>query len=56
MNYATNKFFALLATVLCSSPVIAGDPVTSDDSITIYSRMQPGAVSPEMYRPVAGRQ
>jgi len=56
MNYATNKFFALLATVLCSSPVIAGDPVTSDDSITIYSRMQPGAVSPDMYRPVAGRQ
>jgi len=28
----------------------------SDDSITIYSRMQPGAVSPEWYRPTGGRQ
>lgn len=27
----------------------------SDDSITIYSRMQPGAVSPEWYRPSGGR-
>lgn len=27
----------------------------SDDSITIYSRMQPGAVSPEWYRPTGGR-
>ncbi len=28
----------------------------SDDSVTIYSSMQPGAVSPELYRPVGGRQ
>jgi hypothetical protein len=28
----------------------------SDDSVTIYSRMQPGAVSPDLYRPVGGRQ
>jgi hypothetical protein len=28
----------------------------SDDAITIYSRLQPGAVSPDLYRPVAGRQ
>ncbi|MEJ8568878.1 DUF4139 domain-containing protein [Elongatibacter sediminis] len=27
----------------------------SDDSITIYSRMQPGAVAPEWYRPSGGR-
>lgn len=26
----------------------------SDDSITIYSRMQPGAVSPDLYRPSGG--
>ena len=27
----------------------------SSDSVTIYSRVQPGAVSPESYRPTAGR-
>ena len=31
-------------------------PADSADSITIYSRMQPGAVSPETYRPTAGRR
>ncbi|KAA9132617.1 DUF4139 domain-containing protein [Marinihelvus fidelis] len=27
----------------------------SDDAVTIYSSLQPGAVSPELYRPVNGR-
>jgi hypothetical protein len=45
----------ILATFSCSL-LAANNPVPSDDSITIYSRMQPGAVSPELYRPVAGRQ
>ena len=30
-------------------------PSESTDSVTIYSRMQPGAVAPETYRPTAGR-
>ena len=34
----------------------AGATTDSTDSVTIYSRMQPGAVSPEIYRPTAGRR
>lgn len=34
---------------------LAQDSGGSDDSVTIYSRMQPGAVSPDLYRPVNGR-
>ena len=37
---------------LCASAQAAPE---SSDSITIYSRMQPGAVAPETYRPTAGR-
>jgi hypothetical protein len=33
----------------------ASQPVFASDSVTIYSSMQPGAVSPDTYRPVAGR-
>ena len=45
--------FLLSATsTLCA----AAAPPVSDDSITIYSRMQPGAVAPEWYRPSGGRQ
>ena len=47
---------ALCAAILC---VITSQQASaagvSDDSITIYSRMQPGAVSPELYRPGNGR-
>jgi len=39
---------------MCSS-VAAAEPIDSDDSITIYSSMQAGAVSPDLYRPVSGR-
>jgi len=45
----------LLTTVVCGSALAQSEP-TSDDSITIYSRMQPGAVAAEWYRPTAGRQ
>lgn len=37
------------------SSAAAAAPDSGSDSITIYSRMQPGAVSPETYRPTAGR-
>jgi hypothetical protein len=40
--------------VLFSAAAVAS-AADSDDSITIYSRLQPGAVRPELYRPVAGR-
>lgn len=49
------KLLPLLLAVNCS--LAAAQPSTdSDDSITIYSRMQPGAVAPEWYRPSGGRQ
>ena len=48
----TQKFLSLAVAAACATPA-CGD--TSDDSITIYSSLQPGAVSPELYRPVAGR-
>ena len=34
---------------------VASHASAADTSLTIYSRAQPGAVAPEMYRPVAGR-
>jgi len=42
-----------LSLLACSG--VAAAPV-SDDSVTIYSKLQPGAVSPELYRPAPGRQ
>ena len=45
----------LVAAVVLYSAAAAGAPTVSDDSITIYSRLQPGAVSPDLYRPAAGR-
>jgi hypothetical protein len=52
MTPFTQKFLSLAVAAACATPA-CGD--TSDDSITIYSSLQPGAVSPELYRPVAGR-
>lgn len=43
------------ATVLVCAGAVAAEAPTSDDSVTIYSRLQPGAVSPDLYRPVAGQ-
>ncbi len=47
------RTLAALAALYCGAAAAAND-VDSDDSITIYSRMQPGAVSPELYRPTGG--
>jgi len=45
-----------IALGLCTAqPILAADS-QSNDSVTIYSSMQPGAVSPDLYRPVGGRQ
>jgi len=53
MRHTVRKsLLPLLAAGLCSTAALAGE---SDDSITIYSSLKPGAVSPELYRPVAGR-
>jgi len=48
------KALVTLSLLCCSAAAAA--PLTSDDSVTIYSRLQPGAVSPDLYRPVQGRQ
>jgi len=46
-----NKMLPFLLAAASSSAVLAQSTQTSDDSITIYSRMQPGAVAAEWYRP-----
>jgi hypothetical protein len=50
------RLIPLLIAAACSGAVQAADSTASDDSITIYSKMQPGAVDPNLYRPVGGRQ
>jgi hypothetical protein len=51
-----NKLLPFLMLAASSSAYTADDPGASDDSITIYSKLQPGAVSPDLYRPTGGRQ
>ena len=50
------KLLPLLLVAASSTAAAADANPASDDSITIYSRMQPGAVSPQWYRPSGGRQ
>lgn len=54
------RLIPLLVAAACQSSVLAADTAASttasDDSITIYSRMQPGAVDPSLYRPTGGQQ
>jgi hypothetical protein len=50
------KLLPLLLAAAASNAAVAESAADSDDSITIYSRMQPGAVSPEWYRPTGGSQ
>jgi len=50
------KLLPLLLAAAASNVAVAESAADSDDSITIYSRMQPGAVSPEWYRPSGGSQ
>ena len=56
MKRPTKKLLPLVIGTLCIGTAMAARPSDSDDSITIYSSMQPGAVSPNLYRPVSGRQ
>ncbi len=56
MKSCMKKILPLAITTLCAGAVSAAQQTVSDDSITIYSSMQPGAVSPDLYRPVSGRQ
>jgi hypothetical protein len=48
-----NTLAALSALLVSAAAGAAEQP--SDDSVTIYSKLQPGAVSPELYRPTPGR-
>jgi len=50
------KLIPLIVAAACSGSLQAADQQPSDDSITIYSRMQPGAVDPSLYRPTGGYQ
>jgi hypothetical protein len=43
------------AALLACGTATAAEAPPSDDSVTIYSRLQPGAVPADLYRPVAGR-
>jgi hypothetical protein len=45
------RLIPLLITAMCQGTLNAAVTAESDDSITIYSRMQPGAVDPNLYRP-----
>jgi hypothetical protein len=56
MKRPTKKLLPALISSLCIGTVAAASPTDSDDSITIYSSMQAGAVSPDLYRPVSGRE
>jgi hypothetical protein len=54
MNRFTRQLLPAAVAAICAAPAIAAD-TDSDDSITIYSSLQPGAISPELYRPTPGR-
>ncbi len=56
MNKPAKKTVSLLIGAWCAGAAANFDPAAGSDSITIYSSMRPGAVSPDLYRPVAGRQ
>ncbi len=56
MKKPTIKLLTLAISTLCTGAAVAAAATDSNDSITIYSSMQPGAVSPDLYRPVQGRQ
>jgi len=45
----------LAPAVLGAGTAVAATGPVGQDAVTIYSRMQPGAVAPEWYRPTAGR-
>lgn len=49
------KLLAVLLSIHGGAAFALEPATASDDSITIYSRLQPGAVGPEWYRPSGGR-
>ena len=53
---AINRWVAAAATavLMTASTVPAATPPASDTAITIYSSQQPGAISPDFYRPLPG--
>jgi len=51
-----NKILPFLMLAASTGAYSADNPGASEDSITIYSKLQPGAVSPDLYRPTGGRQ
>ena len=53
-NKPTTRLITLAISALLSGTTVAAS-TDSEDSLTIYSSMQPGAVSADLYRPVAGR-
>lgn len=53
MKHPMKKLLAMTIGALCATGAAAAE--TSDDSLTIYSSMQPGAVSPDLYRPTPGQ-
>lgn len=55
MNNPAKRILPLLITTWCAGASASFEPAAGEDSITIYSSMRPGAVSPDLYRPVAGR-
>jgi hypothetical protein len=55
MKNLTRILLPAVIGALCMGAAAAAEITDSDDSITIYSSMQAGAVSPDLYRPVAGR-
>jgi hypothetical protein len=54
-SYVISLGGSLALTALLCGAAAAAEAPASDDSVTIYSRLQPGAVSPDLYRPVAGQ-
>lgn len=44
-----------LSAVVASPAILAAAPAAPDTAITIYSSAQPGAISPEYYRPLPGQ-
>jgi hypothetical protein len=51
-----NKILPFLILAASTGACAADNTGASEDSITIYSKLQPGAVSPDLYRPTGGRQ
>lgn len=54
-TYFSFVIFSLLGGILFSSTAVARTANPSETAITIYSKASPGAVNPDIYRPVPGQ-